>query len=611
MENLKKFCKDKSITFFFPISLILTIVPLIVRIRDIKDNPETIAVFGAKAQNDLFSQNKALVLMCFSIIILLISVIFFKSIFKKKDKIVNVIVLLSIIFLGLSFFSSLFSEYKKIAFWGIFDRAEGFITIACYILIFIYSIYTFNSTKNYRYLYIPITVVVFINGFLGLFQFFGYDLLKTSLGQIFANIDPNSVTSLVDSGSLYGTLYHYNFVGSFAAIVIPVLIGSLFYEDDIFLKLVLIVAIGNGFWLLLGSTSRAGLIGFGASILFAIIIFWKILLSHLKPVIITVVSILVIIIGVNFATGGQVLRRLPTLFSDAVSIFKNTSDFDYRDHTPIRDVQHNDDGSIQVILQNHQINISYTDGQYIFTDENNSIINYDKTTNTKDKTKLFTTTDERFANISFRYGPYLTKTKDDGLLLNLNNKPAFMFRLKDDNTIHMINGNSKEDIELDNPETIGFVGKEKLASSRGYIWSRTLPMLKDCLLLGKGPDTFVFNFPQNDLIGKLYAYDSATEIVDKPHDLYLQIATSNGLIALLAFLGIIIIYIVDSIKLYALKTKFTESEIVGISTFLGVIGYLFAGIFNDSLISVAPVFWIVFGVGIAINYINRSKNKEI
>ena len=186
-----------------------------------------------------------------------------------------------------------------------------------------------------------------------------------------------------------------------------------------------------------------------------------------------------------------------------------------------------------------------------------------------------------------------------------------MFRLKDDNTIHMINGNSKEDIELDNPETIGFVGKEKLASSRGYIWSRTLPMLKDCLLLGKGPDTFVFNFPQNDLIGKLYAYDSATEIVDKPHDLYLQIATSNGLIALLAFLGIIIIYIVDSIKLYALKTKFTESEIVGISTFLGVIGYLFAGIFNDSLISVAPVFWIVFGVGIAINYINRSKNKEI
>lgn len=610
MENLKKLCKEKSITFFFPISLILTIVPLIVRLKEIKNNPETLAVFGVKARNDFFSQNKALVLMILSIAILIISIIFFKKIFKKKDKLINSVVILSLIILLLSLFSSIFSEYRKIAFFGIFDRAEGFLTIACYIIIFIYSIYTFNSTKNYRYLYIPIVIVVCINGFLGLFQFFGHDLLATSLGQIFANVDPKSISSTVESGNLYGTLYHYNFVGSFAAIVIPILIGALFFEDDIFLKLVLIVGIGNGFWLLFGSTSRAGLIGFGASILFALIIFGKVLANHLKPVIITVVSILVIIIGVNFATGGQVLRRLPTLFADAITLFKNTNDFDYRDHTPIRDIQHNDDGSIEVTLQNNKLNISHINGQYIFKDEDNTVVNYTKTTSTKDKTKLFTTTDDRFSFISFRYGPYLTKTKDDGLLLNLNNKAAFMFVLKDDNSIHMINGNSKQEIEIEYPEAVGFVGKEKIASSRGYIWSRTIPMLKDCLLIGKGPDTFVFNFPQNDLIGKLYAYDSATEIVDKPHDLYLQTATSNGIIALLAFLGIIIIYIVDSLKLYAFKIKFTQSEIIGISIFLGVIGYLFAGIFNDSLISVAPVFWIVFGVGIAINYINRNKNTE-
>lgn len=609
LENLKKFCKEKSITFFFPISLILTIVPLIVRVKEIKNNPETLAVFGAKAQSDLFSQNKALVLMIFSIAILVLSIIFFKKIFHKKDKVINSIVILSLIFLLLSLFSSIFSEYRKIAFFGIFDRAEGFITIACYILIFIYSIYTFNSTKNYRYLYIPLTIVVFINGFLGLFQFFGHDLLATSLGQIFANVDPKSITTLYDSGNLYGTLYHYNYVGSFAAIVIPILIGSLFHEDDIFLKLVLIAAIGSGFWLLFGSTSRAGLIGFAASILFAIIIFGKILINHLKPVIITLVSLLVILIVVNFATGGKVLKRIPTLFADAITLFKDTSNVDYKDYTPIRNIEHNEDGSVEITLQNEQLNISYENNQYVFKDSNNQIINYEKTTNSKDKTKLFTTTDNRFAFITFRYGPYLTKTKDDGLLLNINNKAAFMFVLKDDNTIHMINGNSKEDIELENPETIGFKGKEKIASSRGYIWSRTLPMLKDCLLLGKGPDTFVFNFPQNDLIGKLYAYDSATEIVDKPHDLYLQTAISNGVVALIAFLAIIIIYIVDSIKLYAFKTKFNESEIIGISTFLGVIGYLFAGIFNDSLISVAPIFWIVFGVGIAINYINRNTTK--
>lgn len=127
-------------------------------------------------------------------------------------------------------------------------------------------------------------------------------------------------------------------------------------------------------------------------------------------------------------------------------------------------------------------------------------------------------------------------------------------------------------------------------------------MLKDSLVLGSGPDTFVYQFPQNDLIGKYYAYRAPNIIVDKPHNLYLQIALNDGVIALLAFLAIMIIYIVDSIKLYALKKDYNKSQTLGAVTYLGVIVYLFARIFNDSVVSVAPVFWIVLGVGVALNY---------
>ena len=66
----------------------------------------------------------------------------------------------------------------------------------------------------------------------------------------------------------------------------------------------------------------------------------------------------------------------------------------------------------------------------------------------------------------------------------------------------------------------------------------------------------------------------------------------------------------DSVKLYALKKNYNKPQILGIANFLGVIGYLFAGIFNDSVISVAPIFWIVFGVGVSINFINRKDLKE-
>ena len=65
-------------------------------------------------------------------------------------------------------------------------------------------------------------------------------------------------------------------------------------------------------------------------------------------------------------------------------------------------------------------------------------------------------------------------------------------------------------------------------------------------------------------------------------------------------------YIIDSVKLYALKKQYTASQMLGATTSLGVVGYLFAGMFNDSVISVAPVFWIVLGVGVALNFMNRE-----
>lgn len=606
LENFKKFCKEKSITFFFPIAFILTIVPLIVRIKETHCGQETLDVFGPKAETEMFSQNKAICLMFFSIILLIIAIAFCKQIFEKKDKIINSILILSFVFLVLTLFSALFSNYKQIALWGVYDRAEGFFTIACYILLFVYSIFTFKTTKDFKCVLIPIIIVVVINAFLGVFQYTGQDLLKTSLGAIFANVDPSSVDTLYNSGNLYGTLYHYNYVGSFAAIVLPILIGSLFFEDDVFLKIVILITIACAFWLLFGSTSRAGLLGVAFSIIFALIIFRKIVFKSWKPVSICVGCIIVLVVGLNFATGGKILSRIPSLVSDAVSIFKTSDKSDFKNSLPIQDIQNKEDGSIEIKVPNDVLKISHTADGYVFKNSKDEIVNYEKNIDTKAKTKTYSTTDETFKNISFRFGPYLTKTKDDGLLLNLDGTPQFMFGLRDDTTIHLINGNSKKDIDLEDPESIGFAGKEKLASSRGYIWSRSLPMLRNTLLLGTGPDTFVFEFPQNDLLGKLYAYDSATTIVDKPHNLYLQIALNEGVIALLAFLGIILIYIVDSIKLYALKSKFTENEIMGISVFLAVIGYLFAGIFNDSVISVAPIFWIVLGVGVAVNFINRK-----
>ena len=42
---------------------------------------------------------------------------------------------------------------------------------------------------------------------------------------------------------------------------------------------------------------------------------------------------------------------------------------------------------------------------------------------------------------------------------------------------------------------------------------------------------------------------------------------------------------------------------------LAIIGYLGAGFFNDSIVSVAPIFWVLFGVGVAVNQLNRKQTQ--
>lgn len=614
MENLKKFCKEKSITFFFPIALVLTIVPLIVRMRISEPDEDTLKLYGSSANSDLFTQNKEICLIFLSAIILIIAITCFKKFYEKKDKLINIMIICSLIFLGFTFLSALFSKYKHVAFWGIYDRSEGFITIACYILLFIYSIYTFKKTEEFKFILIPILILVYINGFLGLFQFFGSDLIKTSLGGLIAipssyNIDPSKLSLAYESGTIYGTLYHYNYVGSFTALVLPILFGACVIEDDIFLKLLSMGGSLVGLWLLFGSTSRAGIIGFGAIIVFACIFFGKLLLKKKKALLITLACLAVFAVGLNFATSGKIFRRIPSLVSDGLSLFKSNTDFDYRDHIPVKNIEHIDN-NIVLTLPTDTLTISFENNDYVFRNSKNEVVDYKSEFNSKIKAYDYTTTDANFSNISFRSGKIKSKTKNDGLMLILNGSNEFMFITRDDNSMHLIDPKTLEEIDLDFPETIGFNGKEKLASSRGYIWSRSIPLLKDTLILGSGPDTFSFDFPQHDLLGKLYAYGTTNMIISKAHNLFLQIGLNNGVVALIAFVILIMVYIVDSFKLYALKNKYDEKQILGSILALSVIGYLFTGLFNDSVICVAPIFWIILGVGAAVNFINKKAQTK-
>ena len=281
LERIEDNLKKKSIGFFLPITFILTIIPLIVRLKTVKLDDAGINLYAVENQSDFFSQYKAIWLAIFSVILIVIALFSIKKLFEKRDKVTTAILICTGIFLICTFLSAILSPYKDVSFFGFYDRAEGFITIACYMIIFVYSIYAFKSTHCYKYMIIPILIVILVNSFLGIFQYIGNDLINSKLGVALTvpskyDIKPGELNLLFEKGKLYGTLYHYNYIGSFVGLILPILFSLTIFEKKIINKVILGVFSLLSVWLLFGSTSRAGIIGIFVAIILGLIIFGKV-----------------------------------------------------------------------------------------------------------------------------------------------------------------------------------------------------------------------------------------------------------------------------------------------------------------------------------------------
>lgn len=157
-----------------------------------------------------------------------------------------------------------------------------------------------------------------------------------------------------------------------------------------------------------------------------------------------------------------------------------------------------------------------------------------------------------------------------------------------------------------------FENHPNFASGRGFIWSRSLPLMFKSVknvLVGTGPDTFAINYPHYDYVN-LYRGGYHGKIITKPHSLYLQIGVQTGFISLVAVLAFYIIYLITCIRLYWKSSFTTFYSKVSVAILSSVSGYLFSGITNDSTVTYSYVFWGLMGVGIAVNRMEKKMREE-
>jgi hypothetical protein len=483
------------------------------------------------------------------------------------------------------------SPFRNVAINGFPDRYEGLFVLLSYMAITLASFAVFTTPARVELVARCYAVSAIGVGVVGLLQFAGVDPLRSAWGQRLILPTAYDAASLqlqypAEARTVYSTLYHYDYVGSYTALVLPFLmalaLAGAVSRSTRRLAGVATVVIGL-VWLVSGS--RAGLAG-GVLAFAALAIGLRSRVRVRWPVLAASASALVLaLVAADLAAGGHLRVRAVSMASDFRVLFSTTTD--NVPPLPIEIVRI-DPAAIHLKTPNGALLIRYQAGNLSIFDEERlqplAIVAEPPTNHVR-------IVDTRFSHFVFSLG-------------RIGGQPAFVMR-QDEYVLNflLLDSGIRLALKTGRPlsygkvETFGFEGREALGSARAYIWSRSLPLLRHTLFTGYGPDTFAMVFPQQDLAGKFRVYGTTDMLVDKVHNGLLQSALNTGMLSALLLVALFSWYVVTSARIYFGRYATDARRVVGLACFAGVIGYLCAGLFNDSVVGVAPVFWILLGVG--------------
>ena len=586
--------------YILPLLFVLGILPLIVRLKIVNTNMEGFGFYSiADKTEDIFLYYKSIffITVCSIMLVLIIAQAF---VHHRELKATKLFIPLAA-YAFLAFLSAVFSEHASFSFTGIVDHFESVWVLLGYALCVYYAFLFVSETKD-----VEILMSVFFLGtvlmlLIGLSQAFSQDIFRSGLGrwlilpkEFYDN--PNAQLEFeFPLGRVYLTLFNPNYVGSYVSLISPVFLMLAFAKKKVWLAVVNIIVYIGLLLCILGSGSRAGFIGVAFSLILLVLVFNKKLVKFIPEALIVIVLIVGVVYTFNNYSNGQLLSRA-----------KQAMEIEKTEHN-LKAIETNDD-NVVIHYLDHQLKLSLyfdetgTNFAVDAFDENGQRIDYVPTYNEEAGSYNFATTDERYTNISFEF---LFFQGTPVFYVNIDRKNwTFIY---DGTTYYYVNLKGKA-VKMNNAEYVeGLSNYGRAFSGRGFIWSRTLPLLKHYILLGSGPDTFTLTFPNDDYVA-MYNGGYENILMTKPHNMYLQIAVQTGLLSLICFLVFYIWYFITSFKLYVRADRTKSIVMVGIGILCGTFGYMIGGIINDSMIVIAPLYWVLIGIGLAINSMIKRDN---
>ncbi len=478
-------------------------------------------------------------------------------------------------FLVILLFSSLVALNPKVALLGMIERHEGVFVWLCYLLNALYIAIYSRSVDDRLFLLRGLLLSGLIIATIGALQFFGIDLFRVKLFQ-YLYLPASEVGKAEFSfavNRVYSTLYNPNYVAQYVSMMLPLSLIMIYADKSKWFK---------GFWLvysaelvvcLLGSEGRGGLLGlFSATIAFLVIVLIK---KLEKPKLGWVASGLALVLCITLFSALS-NGKISTVFGDQINQYTQLEKVD---------------------IVGEKVTIQYAQQVFSFSlgRQNPNIIPQIYTV--EEKPMICTMQEDNFWVLN---NPKLAGVKF-GLIELTQGQNAILFVIDGDNWIFKGTAEGVKYINqygvqsnLSVVKHLGFEGSERVGSNRGYIWSRTLPLIAKAPLIGNGADNFSLIFPQEEYLLKQQLYGKNYTIVDKPHNMYLQILVAFGFIGFIS----LVIFIGSAVKESAMEylSNQTKERWVSLAILMGIFGYLGAGLFYDSNVNVSPVFWALVGL---------------
>lgn len=593
-----------------PLILIVGFLPFVIRLKLVQlEGPFYEFWTGEKINADFFTYYKQIYIYIVTIWALLNTFLFTKKIkFTRAYYFMGAYAILVIL-------STLFSKYPQIALHGFNERKEGMWIVLCYLILMFATINLVETKKQIKAIIYSLGISGAVISIISIFQYFGMDIFNTEFAKnlmISKEIQAQIKEFSIEFGDKYsyGVFYNPNYLGGYISLYAPLMLSYAIISKNIKERVLFSVFFILSIFALYGSRSEAGVLGTVGAIGFLVLIIRarymikdkpknehkKLLLTRLATILL---AIIIIPASMSYIPLSE--NPLTRIRTEVIALFQ-PSDLkgkEYKEVGPINNIKQIDLQTIELKLYKTvtRLNVDKDMNLKILDKDNNVLL----TTKVIPEKKM----EKQISNITNYFCYLKIKNLGDGnygihYYYN-NDKWEKINFLVHDGEIRFTTPSFKiVDIEKGlYAKHIGFEGKGKIGSNRGYIWSRSIPLVLENILIGSGQDTFITKFPQYDVFGRQaegyfqYQWDILT---DKPHSIFIQIGMHSGVISLLILITGILLLILTSVKL-SLNEVYTNITVYIFAS--AILGFLLSSVFNDSILAITPIIYILLGLNVS------------